>query len=97
MAWPQRGDCGPRDLVVISLRSLRTFVDCRVPRALAGAIEAEGISQRLIPRPTTKIARDLSSRELLLSLYRPIGSADAARLGGRPRRALYQDKKPSRE
>ena len=36
----------------------------------------------------TKIARDLWSRELLLSLYRPIESADAARLGGRPRWAL---------
>ena len=53
-----------------------------------GAIEDEGISQRLIPRPTTKIARDLWSRELLMSLYKPIESADAARLSGRPRRAL---------
>jgi hypothetical protein len=42
MAWPRRGDCGPRDLAVISLLSLRSFVDCRVPQALAGAIEAEG-------------------------------------------------------
>jgi hypothetical protein len=45
MAWPRRGDCGPRDLTVISLLSLRSFFDCRVPRALAGAIEAEGISR----------------------------------------------------
>jgi hypothetical protein len=45
MAWPRRGDCGPRDLAVISLLSLRSFVDCRVPQALAGAIEAEGISR----------------------------------------------------
>jgi hypothetical protein len=40
--------------------------DCRVPRALAGAIEAKGISQRLSPRPTTKIARDWSSGALLV-------------------------------
>ena len=72
MAWPRRGDCGPRDLAVISLLSLRSFVDCRVPQALAGAIEAKGISQRLIPRPTTKNAHDLSSRELLLSLLDPL-------------------------
>jgi hypothetical protein len=45
MTWPQRGDCGPRDLAVISLLSLRSFVDCRVPRALVGAIEAEEISR----------------------------------------------------
>ena len=32
MAWPRRGDCGPRDLAVISLLSLHSFVDCRVPR-----------------------------------------------------------------
>jgi len=89
MVWPRRGDCGPRDLAVISLLSLCDFVDCRVSRALAGAIEAkEGISRRLIPRPTMKIARDLWSRELIMSLYRPIESADAARLSGRPRRAL---------
>jgi len=88
MAWPRRGDCGPRDLAVISLLSLRSLAGCRVPRALAGAIEAEGISQRLTSRPTKKIARDLWSRELLMSLYRPIESADAARLSGRPRRAL---------
>jgi hypothetical protein len=64
MAWPRQGNCGPRDLVVISLLSLRSFADCRVPRALAGANEADG---RLIQRLTTKIARDLSSRELLLT------------------------------
>jgi hypothetical protein len=45
MAWPWWGDCGPRDLVVISLLSLCSFVDCQVPRALAGAIEAKGISR----------------------------------------------------
>jgi len=66
MAWPRRGDCGPRDLAVISLLSLRSLADCRLPRVLAGAIEAEGISQRLTPRPTKKIARDLLSRALLL-------------------------------
>jgi hypothetical protein len=44
MAWPRWGDCGPRDLTVISLCSLCSFADYRVPRALAGAIEAEGIS-----------------------------------------------------
>ena len=44
MAWPRRGDCGPRDLAVISLLSLRSLADCRVPGALAGAIEANGIS-----------------------------------------------------
>ena len=44
-------------------------VDCWLPRALAGAIEAEGISRRLIPRLMTKIARGLSSRELLLSIW----------------------------
>ena len=37
-----------------------------------GAIEDEGISQRLISRPTTKIARDLLSREDLLSLLDPL-------------------------
>ena len=42
--------------------------DCRVPRALAGAIEAKGISQRLTPRPTKKIARDLLSRALLVNV-----------------------------
>jgi len=89
MAWPWRGNCGPQDLVVISLLSLRSFVDCQLPQALAGAIKAEeGISRRLIPTPTTKIAHDLSSRALLLCLYRPIESADAAWLSGRPRRAL---------
>ncbi len=89
MAWPRRGDCGPWDLAVISLLSLRSFVDCQLPQALAGAIKAEeGISRRLIPTPTTKIAHDLSSRALLLCLYRPIESADAAWLSGRPRRAL---------
>jgi len=54
MTWPRWGDFGPRDLTVISLLSLRSFVDCWVPRASAGSIEAKGISQRLIPRPTTK-------------------------------------------
>ena len=49
MAWPRRGDCGPRDLAVISLLSLRSFVDCRVPRVLARAIEAEGISRETEP------------------------------------------------
>jgi hypothetical protein len=39
---------------------------------LAGVIEAERISERLIPRPTTKIARDLWSRALLLSLSDPL-------------------------
>jgi len=45
MAWPWQGDCGPRDLAVISLRSLRSYANCRALRALAGAIEADGISQ----------------------------------------------------
>jgi len=36
----------------------------------------------------TKIPRDLWSRELLLSLYGRIISANAAQLGGRLRRAL---------
>jgi hypothetical protein len=49
MAWPRPGDCGQRDLAVISLLSLRSFVDCRVPRALAGAIEANGISPETEP------------------------------------------------
>jgi hypothetical protein len=75
-----------------SRSSLRVFylciVDCQVPQALLGAIEAKGISWRLILRPATKVTRDLWSRELLFSSYRPIKSADAARLGGRPRRAL---------
>jgi hypothetical protein len=44
MAWPRWGDCGQRDLSVISLLNLHSFVDCRVPRALEGAIEADGIS-----------------------------------------------------
>ena len=67
---PWRGDCGPQDLAVISLLSLRSFVDCQLLQALAGTIEAEeGISRRLIPRPMTKIACDLWSQELLLSLY----------------------------
>ncbi len=35
--------------------------------ASAGAIEAKGINQRLISRPTTKIARDLWSQALLVS------------------------------
>jgi len=39
---------------------------------LAGAIEAEGISQRLIPRPTTRIACDLSSRALRVGLLDPL-------------------------
>ena len=68
-------------LCIVYLR----VADCLVLQALAGAIEADGIRQRLIPRPMTKIARDLWSRELLLSLYRPIESAEEARLGGRPR------------
>ena len=79
MAWPRRGDCGPRDLAVISLLSLCSFVDCRVSRALAGAIEAKGISQRLIPRPTTKIARDSWSRELLLRMVVLLVSSKIAR------------------
>ena len=38
-----------------------------------GAIEADGISvERLIPRPTTKIARGLWSRALLLSSSDPL-------------------------
>ena len=37
-----------------------------------GTIEAEGISQRLIPRPTMKIARDLWSRALLVCLSDPL-------------------------
>jgi hypothetical protein len=45
MAWPRQGDCGPRNLTVISLLCLHSFVDCRVPRALTGAIEAKGISR----------------------------------------------------
>jgi len=72
MAWPRRGDFGPRDLLVISLCSLCSLADCRAPQALAGAIKADGISPRLIPRPKTKIAHDLSSRELLLSLSDPL-------------------------
>ena len=74
MASPRRGDCGPRDLVVISLplRRFRSLVYCRVTWALVGAIEADGISvERLIPRPTTKIARGLWSRALLLSSSDP--------------------------
>ncbi len=67
MAWPRRGDCGPRDLAIISLLSLRSFVDCRVPRALEGAIEADGISRETEPEADSEVARDLSSRELLLS------------------------------
>jgi hypothetical protein len=69
MAWPRRGDCGPRDLAVISLLSLCSFVDCRVPRALAGAIEADGISPETEPEADNEVARDLSSRDLLISLY----------------------------
>ncbi len=42
------------------------MADCGVPQALAGAIQAKGISQRQIPRPTTKIARDLLYRALLV-------------------------------
>ena len=53
-----------------------------------GAIEADGISQILIPMPTTKIASDLWSRALLVSLFRPIKSANATRLGGHPRQVL---------
>ena len=53
-----------------------------------GAIEADGISQILIPMPTTKIASDLWSRALLVSLFRPIKSANATQLGGRPRQVL---------
>jgi len=49
MAWPRRGDCSQRDLAVISLLSLRSFADCRVPRALAGAIEADVISGETEP------------------------------------------------
>ena len=49
MAWPWRGDCSQRDLAVISLLSLHSFVDCRVPRALEGTIEADGISQETEP------------------------------------------------
>jgi hypothetical protein len=49
MAWPRWGDCGQRDLAVISLLSLRSFVDCRVLRALEGTIEADGISQETEP------------------------------------------------
>ena len=33
---------------------------------------AKGISQRLIPRPTKKITRDLLSRALLVSLLDPL-------------------------
>jgi hypothetical protein len=46
-----------------SRSSLRVFylciVDCQVPQALLGAIEAKGISWRLILRPATKVTRDL--------------------------------------
>ena len=49
MASPRRGDCGPRDLAVISLLSLRSFVDCRVPRALEVAIEADWTSRETEP------------------------------------------------
>jgi hypothetical protein len=49
MAWPWRGDCGQQDLAVISLLSLRSFVDCRVPQALEGAIKADGISRETEP------------------------------------------------
>ena len=45
MAWHRRGDCGPRDLAIISLPSLHSLADCRVPQALAGDIEADGISR----------------------------------------------------
>ena len=45
MACPRQGDCGPRDLAIISLWSLCSLADCRVLRALAGAIEAGGISR----------------------------------------------------
>ena len=48
------------------------IVDCCVPRALAGIIKVEQISERLIPRPTTKIARDLWSRAPLMSLSDPL-------------------------
>jgi hypothetical protein len=84
MAWPRRGDCSPRDLAVISLLSLHSFVDCRVPQALAGAIGAEGISRETDSEADDEDRPYSWSRELLLSLYRPIGSADAAQLGGRP-------------
>ncbi len=47
-----------------------------------------GSVERLITKPTMKIARDLLSQALLLSLYRPIQSADVARLSGRLCRAL---------
>ena len=42
-------------LCIVYLR----VADCLVLRALAGAIEADGIRQRLIPRLMTKIACDL--------------------------------------
>jgi hypothetical protein len=48
------------------------IADCRVPQALAGTIMAKGISQRLIPRLTKKIARDLLLRALLVSLLDPL-------------------------
>ena len=41
-----------------------------------GTIEAKWIRQRLIPRPTIKNAGDLLSWALLVSLYRPIESAN---------------------
>jgi hypothetical protein len=55
MAWPRRGDCDPRDLPVISLRSLRSLADCRVLQALAGTIiEADGISRETDPEVDDK-------------------------------------------
>ena len=66
MAWPRRGDCGPRDLAVISSCSLSPRSRLSTAASVSGHHRGQRDQSETDSEADNEVALDLSSRELLL-------------------------------